>query len=223
MKTGDLYSNLPPNLRSGSGGCEQLRRHLYMSYSLPYECETELEMVWVEHEPAVAVECMLWLNWFCMTERSFELICPPSDVVHTTAMEVRVDWANVYGADVHANFDGDLVYYRDIRSGNADKTRAIITLENARVATCVKEHNATQWMRLSDDVVRQKLFAEMRQRFKGEMGYRREKGVERRSAQHRSNIQSAAQLCMSKKFFAERNVRCATSKVMCLTVYILKK
>ena len=61
-----------------------------MRHNLQYNLITDLEMVWFEKQ-ALAVGTMLWLNWFCETERSLGLMSPPNNIGMSLAMKVRVD------------------------------------------------------------------------------------------------------------------------------------
>ena len=72
-----------------------------MPHNVPYSLITDLEMVWYEHK-ALAVGAMMWLNWFCETERSIGLMNPANNIGMSLAMQVLADWMN----NVHktANF-----------------------------------------------------------------------------------------------------------------------
>jgi hypothetical protein len=83
-----------------------------MLHSPPYNLDRELEMVWMNHDSVVAKGCMMWLNWFCASERSLENISPPSDLGRLVAMGVSTVW--MYNAHLHddtADFCVDFDHY----------------------------------------------------------------------------------------------------------------
>ena len=135
-----------------------------MPHNLPYSLITDLEMVWLDHA-ALAVGTMLWLNWFCETERSLGLTSPPNNVGMSLAMQVRVDW--MINAPKNANFTDDFDDYVSSGTSTSNQAHAVIEKELLRVNTDFDAHNAKQKKRSWDDVVREKLFANMQQTFKG--------------------------------------------------------
>ena len=48
-----------------------------MRRNLPYNFQRELEMVLIENM-LLAAGCILWLYWFCQSERSLEFTSPPT-------------------------------------------------------------------------------------------------------------------------------------------------
>ena len=135
-----------------------------MRRNLPYNLIADLEMVWIENTLLVA-GTMRWLNWFYLTERPLEFMNPTNNTGMSCAMQVRVDW--IHGAAGGANFTNDVDEYLD--SGTATSKQALdaIDAEQARVYTNSGAHNAEQKKSSWEDVVREKLFNDSRQTFKG--------------------------------------------------------
>ena len=120
----------------------QVRRYLYMPYSPTYNFDSELEMVWLNHDKAVAVGCMLWLNGFCASERSMYNTSPPSDLGRLVAMEVSTAWMhNVCLNDKTADFSVDFNHYCNAGTATALETNAAIDVEEERVGDMLEDHN----------------------------------------------------------------------------------
>ena len=129
-----------------------------MRHNLPYNLITDLEMVWFEKQ-ALAVGTMLWLNWFCLIERSLELMDPPNNTGISSAMKVRVDWMNKAPNAANDYSESGILTFK--------QAVGAIDVELARVHTKFDTHNAEQKKRSWDDAVREKLFTNMQQCFKG--------------------------------------------------------
>ena len=113
-----------------------------MLHSPTYNLDRELEMAWFRYDKAVAVGCMLWLNWFCASERSLENINPSSDSGHLVAMEVSTVWMhNVYLTDNAADLCVDFDHYYNTGTQTALYTIAALDEEEHRLCDILGDHN----------------------------------------------------------------------------------
>ena len=112
-------------------------------------------MVWFQKQP-LATGTMLWLNWFCETERSIGLMNPANNIGMSLAMQVRVDWMN--NAHKTANFSNDFDEHLDSGTPTSKMAVGAIDAEQARVNTNSDSHNAEQKKPSWGDIVREKLF-----------------------------------------------------------------
>ena len=195
-----------------------------MTYKLQYGLNIELEMVWQKHQAVVAMGCVLWLNWFCMTERALEHICPASDIGHTTAMESAPTGSRravlMWTPISRATSSSTAIV---APAAMLNKASAVTDAENARVRAAVEVYNGKPGKRTWEDIVREKKFAEMKYCFTGPVGCHYAKGAGRRSGAHSERGQGTSQLCMSHKLFHGRGFRGVASRLMGLVGYMLKK
>ena len=133
-----------------------------------YILDRELEMMWLSHDKAVAVGCMLWLNWFYVPERSLENISPPDDLRRLVAMEVSTVWMhNVYLNDNTADLCVDFDHYCNTGTHTAVDINAAIEVEEERICDKLDDHNNNQSNRSVKGVVRKGMFENMSEYFKG--------------------------------------------------------
>ena len=196
-------------------------RHYLLLHSPTYNLDRELEMVWLNRDKAVAVRCMLWLNWFCASERSLENINPPSDLGRLVAVEVSTVWMhNVCLTDNTANFCVDFDHYCNTGTQTALETIAASDDGGQRACDMLDDHNNNQSKRSLNDGVRKGMFENMREYFKGSES-RFAQGAGQRTKHHQEFMHTAASLCVTHEFLKARGVRCTASEIMGITVPML--
>ena len=172
-----------------------------MLYSPMYNFDSELEMMWLNHDKAVAVGCMLWLYWFYASGRSMQNISPPSDLGRHVAMEAPTVWMhNVYLNDKTADFSVDFDHCCNACTATALETKAAIDVEEQRVDDMLEDHNNNPNKRSMNDVVRKGMFDNMLEYFKGSES-RFAQTVGRRTKHHREIMHTAANLCVTHDFW----------------------
>ena len=137
-----------------------------MLHSPTYNFDRELEMVWFRYDKAVAVEYMLWRDWFCASERPLENISPPNDLERLVAMEVSTVWMHsVYLTDNTADLCVDFNHYCNTGTQAALDTTAALDKEEHSVYDIIDDHNNNQSKRIVTDDVRKGALENMREYF----------------------------------------------------------
>ena len=155
-------------------------------------------------------------------ERSLVNISPSGDSGPTVAVEVCTVWMyNVYLTGQSADFcDDSNNYCNTATQADVDTNAAIINDDEQRVSGVLDNNNANQSKRSRDGVVRDGMFDNMRDCFKGSDS-RFAQGWGRRTNHHSEFTQSEACLCVCRTFLNKRGVRIAAIEITGITVPML--